>query len=126
MKRIVISAVLLAFCIAVSVYTAYYVNNVNELVRAKVEDSLTAIADADEERLHTCIRELSAFWDEREDTLLHYVRHSQIDDITKSVARLEALTAGGDYSELTAELASIRWQMDHINRSERMVFQNLL
>jgi hypothetical protein len=53
------------------------------------------------------------------------VRHTQIDDITKSVARLEALAADEDYSELSAELASIAWQMEHISRSEQVALSNL-
>lgn len=126
MKRVIIVCVLLAFCTGVSVYTYCHVGDVNDRIMRGVNGALGAIAEADEENLRVYVDDLSAFWDEEEDRLIHLIRHSQIDDITKSIARLQALAAGEDYSELAAELMSIRWQMDHISRSERMIFPNLL
>lgn len=126
MKRVAIAFFLLILCVGVSVYTIHYVGDVNDRINHWLDAALAALAEPDEETLQSCVRGLSDLWDTEEDRLIHLVRHSQIDDITKSVARLEALAAGEDYSELAAELMSIRWQMDHINRSERMVLNNLL
>lgn len=126
MKRILICLVLLAICVGVSIYSTYRVGTVQERIDSDANAALDAIADADEARIKQHIESLSIFWNEEEDRLIHIIRHAQIDDITKSIARLQALASGDDYSELTAELASIRWQMDHINRGERLIFHNLL
>lgn len=126
MKRIVIVCILLVFCVAVSAHSWQRVGEVNDNIFSEVEGALDAIADADQNRIEQHCHNLSEYWDVEEDRLIHLIRHAQIDDITKSIARLEALAAGEDYSELTAELMSIRWQMDHIRRSEQLIFANLL
>lgn len=126
MKRIIIIAILLCFCIGASLYTLYQVNHINDTVDQYVNQSLDALTRADEEELKMHLEDLSQFWHEAEDRLIHFVRHTQIEDITKSVSRLQALASGEDYSELAAELASIRWQIEHINRSEQISLQNLL
>lgn len=126
MKRIVITAILLVFCVGTSIYTIDHVNKVYEKINTHVSGALDAIAEADETALKVHVDELSTYWGDEEDQLIHLIRHAAIDDITKSIARLQALTSGEDYSELAAELASIRWQMEHIHRTEQMIFANLL
>lgn len=126
MKRIVICILLLALCVGISLYASYRVGEVNDRIATDVNGALDAIAQADEDRIKEHIQNLSNYWSEEEDKLIHLIRHAQIDDITKSIARLQALASGEDYSELTAELASIRWQMEHIRRSEQLILHNLL
>lgn len=118
--------IFLVFCVYASIYTVRHVKQVYERIDSGVDMAMTALADGDEDGLKNHVAELSDFWDQEEDRLIHMIRHSGIDDISKSVARIKALAAGEDYSELTAELSSIRWQMDHIYRSERMILSNLL
>lgn len=126
MKRIVIAAILLFFCITTSLYTIQHVNNVYEQVNYNVVCAFDAIAEADDARLKSHVDALSEYWSEEEERLIHLIRHAAIDDVTKSIARLQALTSGEDYSELAAELSSIRWQIEHIHRTEQMVLSNLL
>lgn len=126
MKRIVIIIIMLGFCIAFSAYSRIHTQSVNDKISASVSRCIDAMEADDPDALMQEVDALSDFWDDEEDYIIHFLRHAQIDDITKSIARLRALTVGEDYSELMAELDSVRWQMDHINRSERMIFQNLL
>lgn len=126
MKRIVITGLLLLFCVGTSVYTIHHVNGVYQQIEYNVNGALDAIAEADETNMKIHVDELSTFWADEEEYLIHLIRHAAIDDITKSIARLQALASGEDYSELAAELASIRWQMEHIHRTEQMILTNLL
>lgn len=79
----------------------------------------------DHQQLLQEIEKLSAYWDREHNYLIHFVRHTQIDEITKSVARLIPLAVGEDYPELDAELNSIAWQIEHVNKSEKLLFSNL-
>lgn len=126
MKRIVIASVMLLFCVGFSTYSRSHTQEVNDTIAASVVRCMDAMEAGDHETLKREVDSLCEFWDEEEDFIIHFVRHAAIDDITKSIARLRALTVGEDYSELMAELDSVRWQMDHLNRSERMIFANLL
>lgn len=125
-KRIIIIILLFCLCLGVSLYSAYHVDEVTKHMCSSVDKAFEALAQNDEEAIRSHVNEISSYWDSEEERLLHLIRHAAIDEITKCVARLEALAITGDYSELAAELASIRWQIDHVNRSERMVLQNLL
>lgn len=126
MKRIVIVAILLCFCIGISVYTIYRVDQIAITVDGYVTRSLDAIEQADEDGLKQEIDQLCECWHQAEDHLMHFIRHAQIDEITKSVSRLQALASGEDYSELAAELSSIRWQIEHISESENLILHNVL
>lgn len=126
MKRLIIACALLVVCVTVSIYCFHRVDEVTGEVNFYVGDALEAMAADDKDSVADNVERLITLWEYEEDRLVRLVRHSQIDDITKSVARLEALTEGGDYTELAAELSSIRWQMDHVYSSEKLLPQNLL
>lgn len=126
MKRLIIVGVLLGICIAASVYTHACVQAATEYIDDSVDGALQAIVDDDKEALMEKVGALRAFWDEEEDRLIHMVRHTQIDEISRNIARLRGLAAGESYPELVAELDSIRWQMNHIDRSETLTLYNVL
>lgn len=126
MKRLVISMALLVLCVGVSAYSRLRVSEVNDKIVYEVNSVFTAISEEDPIALARHIDTLSAYWDDEEDHLSHIIRHAQIDELTKSIARLKALAAGADYTELTAELDTILWQVEHICRGERLLPSNLL
>ena len=125
MKRVVITACLLIFCLAVSTYSAHRTKDATGTVNSCVERALEAVYADDRERVKSEIEYLREYWDIEEDYIIHFLRHTQIDNLTLSVARLRAYAESEKYDDLVAELDSIRWQMDHINRSERMIWENL-
>lgn len=125
MKRIIIIAVLLGICVSLSIYCIHHTNQVNEFLSATVARALNAIEEGDMETLEWEVDNLSNYWNNEEDYLVHFIRHAHIDEITKNVARLQALFAGRDLTELAAELMSIRWQMEHVHHNERLILRNL-
>lgn len=126
MKRIIAIFALFGLCIGLSLYTIHHVKAVTNIVETAVSSALDAIKQEDQDALMSSIQELSNFWDKEEDRLIYFVRHTQIDDITKDISRLHALAEWKAYAELSAELSSILWQMEHIYRSECEIFANLL
>lgn len=125
MKRVIICAALLAFAIAVAAYSEYRVERVDDEVAAHIEALGPALLSEDRDALAARSTEFAAFWDAEEDVLIHFVRHSNIDMITASVARLPSLAAYGALAEYSAELANIRRQMEHIRDSEEISLKNI-
>ena len=126
MKRIIIMFALLGICIGMSLYTIHHVNRVSEIMHISVSSVFSALEERNQKDLENAITELCNYWRKEEERVIYFVRHAQIDDITKSVSRLDALMVWEDYAELSAELSSILWQIDLIQHSECEVFVNLL
>lgn len=126
MKRIVICAVLIVGAVASSVYAYFKVESLSEALDLRI-GALTAVLHEDNTKeIVEQSHDLVEFWDEEEKILVHFVRHSHIDVISISMARLPALAEYGDYSEVYAELLSIRRQMEHIRTAEILTLENLL
>lgn len=126
MKRIIICAVLSLGAIAASVYAHFRVENLNESLDLRIGALTAVLHESNTEEIIGQSKDLVDFWNGEEKVLVHFVRHSHIDVISMSMARLPALAEYGDYSEVYAELLSIRRQMEHIRSAEILTLENLL
>lgn len=126
MKRIVICSVLLILAILLSLYTHLRVERVSEELNTRIDAMFEALPREDSPELLAQSEAFIKFWNEEEDVLVHIIRHSYIDIITTSVMRLPSFAKYGNFSEMSAELAVIRRQMEHIRSSEMLSFDNLL
>lgn len=126
MKRIVICAVLILGAVAASVYAYFKVVSLSEAIDLRIGALTAALHEDNTKEIVEQSRDLVEFWNAEEKILVHFVRHSHIDVISMSMARLPALAEYGDYSEVYAELLSIRRQMEHIRTAEILTLENLL
>lgn len=126
MKRIIICSVLFLGAIAASCYSYFLVEGLNDEINLRINALIEVLHDGNTEEVIEQSKSLVDFWKEEEEHLVHFVRHSHIDIISVSMARLPALAEYGDYSEVYAELLSIRRQMEHIREAEQLTFDNLL
>lgn len=125
MKRVLICVCLLVFTVLASVYSWYRVERVEKDIANHVEALGQVMVGGNRDELAMRSTEFAAYWDKEEDVLIHFVRHSHIDLITTSVARLPSLAAYDDLGEFSAELANIRRQMEHIRGSEEITLSNI-
>lgn len=126
MKRIIICAVLFIGALAASVYAHFKVQYLNEEIDLRINALTAVLHEKDTEEIIGQAYSLVDFWNNEEKILVHFVRHSNIDVISVSMARLPALAEYGDHSEVYAELLSIRRQMEHILTAEILTLGNLL
>ncbi len=126
MKRIIICIVLLGICIFISIFAHFRVEKVNSDFNIRIDALITELKSENTEKITQHAQSLNEFWEEEEHILVHFIRHSYIDTVTTSMARLPALAAYGDYSEVLAELYNVRRQMKHVCDSEQVTFENLL
>lgn len=125
MKRMIISAVLLTTCIAFSLYTSIYVENVCRHMGFLMDLAFEALENEDDDALEAYVDQISDYWDEEEETLIRVVRRTQIDEISRIVSRLRSLQQHEEYGELCAELSCVNWQMDIMQRNEQMHWHNI-
>lgn len=126
MKRIIICAALFLGALVISIYAHFKVENLNEALDLRIDALTVVLRENNKKEIIEQSHGLVDFWNGEEEILVHFVRHSHIDVVSISVARLPALAEYGDYSEVYAELLSIRRQMKHIRSAEILTFENLL
>ena len=126
MKRVIIAAILLSAIIFASVFSYIQVRRIRNDVILKIDSLNNLIQEQQYETAVGLADDLYDYWELEEGTLVHYVRHSYIDEISKLIARLPALVKGELYVDFLADLDSIRWQIDHVWKTERPVWNNIL
>ena len=60
-----------------------------------------------------------------EHVLIRFIRHTQLDEITSAMSRLEMLAKYGDLSQFSAELSRIKTLLHHIYDSELPFLRNI-
>lgn len=126
MKRVVICSVLFVLAIVVSTYSHFKIVRVHEEMNARIDALMELLPDEDREKISKQSAELAGFWNEQEEILVHFTRHTHLDLVATGVARLPYLALYGDFGEFSAELSSIRRQMEHIHDSEILTLDNLM
>lgn len=114
MKRLVVSIVMLVLILLLSVMNTFTLYN----IRVELTQVLQNISDKLEaEGPHAVVKDAEEFeklWLEREEKLLRFIRHSDLEQITWDSARLPYLAKYGDTAELAAELNRIHLQVNHL------------
>ena len=118
MKRLWIVGVLVVCIASLSLYCIFRIDSVRDRINGDTRLILSAVEEDDAEKIQTLVGALYEYWNDEEQRLVHFVRHSQIDDISKSMTKLPALAQYRYYRDLAVELALIQWQMQHIWESE--------
>lgn len=126
MKRLVIVLTLLVCMITTSMYTGWRASRVNTEMNRRLDEIGESLAREDKEELAIQVAELRSYWEREEKTLILFLRHSHVDELTRSVVRLPSLTKSNDASQLGAELDTIRWQVEHIKDAEIPNFNHVI
>lgn len=126
MKRVIIVLVVMMGIIVTCILSLHKVGEVRNHVDSYTNAVFTSIEEGDTDATRKGIQELVRYWCREEAVLVRYVRHAQVDEITKSMSKLERYAKYEAYHELEAELSAIVWQMEHVWESEKPKLGNLL
>ena len=126
MRRIIICIALLCGIILTGFYSSYKITYINENVTMHIDAITVSLNEEDHAAVIRNIDALRSFWDAEETTLMHFVKHGEIDNVSFCIAKLPSLAAYGNFSDLSSELASIRRQVEHIKNSELPILDNIL
>ena len=115
MRRLIISIVMLLGILTLSVVNLFTLNT----VRTELTNELDVMMDTlEREGDPTAViqdaLDFEQLWLDREEKLIKFMRHSDLEQITWDSARLPYLARYGDMPELTAEVNRIRLQVNHL------------
>ena len=127
MKRFYLSLGVFALVLSVCGYALFRVwDTRGELLQRTDEILRLTQQETDDRRVAERCEELARYWEQEESSMVRYVRHAHLDEITSAIARLPALAGQEDRAELQAELEVVRTVIDRVWDSELPFFRNIL
>ncbi|MGI6402985.1 MAG: DUF4363 family protein [Oscillospiraceae bacterium] len=126
MKRLYICLAVIAAITGVCIFSMHRISEIKDRVEDYSNAVFTAMEEENYEKTLASVGELTDYWMEQNTVLVRYVRHAQVDDISKGISRLESLARYQVYPDLAAELSAILWQMEQIWDSERVHIRNVM
>ena len=119
MKRLVISSALLLVLLAIGVVSLFYVENVCSQTIEKSQTIKQEIYVQNYETAAQHIKDLESYWEENEKYLCLFVRHGEIEEISRQISELSDLLDYQDYSESSATLNRIIVIANHVKTTEK-------
>ncbi len=126
MGRVALAAILLAVMVGMSGWGLHTLKTNKDILLSGMEELSVLAEEGDDEKTAYAAAILAADWIERHHTLCRIVRHTQLDQVTLAVARLEKLALHGEIGELTAEIDRCRILLNDIYDSELPLLRNIV
>lgn len=125
MKRMWIAIGLIGAVIIVSIVCLLSLSTIQK----ELDEKLEALSDlgtvVSPEETAKAANELSSLWHKRLAVLCRIVRHTQLDQVTMAIARLEPLALYGEEGEFAAEILRCRILLEEIVDSEKPLIRNI-
>lgn len=125
MKRVVLCLGIIAVIVALSIFSLYSVKQYEDFFQEKIAELEEMTPQEDYDALAKKSAELYESWVQAEHVLIRFVRHTELDEVTGGIGRLEMLARFGDLSEFSAELYRIKTLLHHIADSETPYLRNI-
>ena len=126
MKHILIACLVFALCLAVGLFSLFY-------VRASGEETVTllerSIRQAEEEQYTAAaesLRQAKQLWEGRETVLGIFLHHEEVDEILALFAQLEAFIKLEDLDDYLAACGELTARLEHVRRMELPRVENVM
>ena len=126
MKHILIACLVFALCLAVGLFSLFY-------VRASGEETVTllerSIRQAEEEQYTAAaesLRQAKQLWEGRETVLGVFLHHEEVDEILALLAQLEAFIKLEDLDDYLAACGELTARLEHVRRMELPTVENVM
>ena len=126
MKHILIACLVFALCLAVGLFSLFY-------VRASGEETVTllerSIRQAEEEQYTAAaesLRQAKQLWEGRETVLGIFLHHEEGDEILALFAQLEAFIKLEDLDDYLAACGELTARLEHVRRMELPTVENVM
>ena len=125
MKRSAIAIILIVAVLILSTAGLLVLKKYKDIFDEKFDEISLLNEKGDNIATAKAARELTDFWLEKHVILCRVVRHTQLDQITIAIARLEPLALNGEKGEFAAEVLRCKILLDDIWDSELPVLRNI-
>lgn len=126
MKHILIACLVFALCLAVGLFSLFY-------VRASGEETVTllerSIRQAEEEQYTAAaesLRQAKQLWEGRETVLGIFLHHEEVDENLALFAQLEAFIKLEDLDDYLAACGELTARLEHVRRMELPTVENVM
>lgn len=126
MKHILIACLVFALCLAVGLFSLFY-------VRASGEETVTllerSIRQAEEEQYTAAaesLRQAKQLWEGRETVLGIFLHNEEVDEILALFAQLEAFIKLEDLDDYLAACGELTARLEHVRRMELPTVENVM
>ena len=126
MKHILIACLVFALCLAVGLFSLFY-------VRASGEETVTllerSIRQAEEEQYTAAaesLRQAKQLWEGRETVLGVFLHQEEVDEILALFAQLEAFIKLEDLDDYLAACGELTARLEHVRRMELPTVENVM
>lgn len=125
MKRVTLCVAILLVIFLLCTVSLVTVSRYQHDFTQRIQDLERAVYQETFESLSSQASGICRQWMEAEHVLIRFVRHTELDEVTGAMTRLEMLAKYGDLSEFTAELNRIKNLLHHIYDSEIPYLRNI-
>ena len=119
---IVISILLLS----TSLLSVWYAKNVKENLSALLEKTKISAESENVEQTKKLVEETQIYWEQQEQTLLIFISHDEVDQLSDIISRLTSLIEHDDLSEFCSQIDEALNAIEHIWGIQVPVLQHVL
>lgn len=119
---IVISILLLS----TSLLSVWYAKNVKENLSALLEKTKISAESENVEQTKKLVEETQIYWEQQEQTLLIFISHDEVDQLSDIISRLTSLIEHDDLSEFCSQIDKALNAIEHIWSIQVPVLQHVL
>ena len=126
MKRIRICIVAMLMMLVICGFSLWRVYQIKEEALTLLQEIQLSLEDENRPQALSQTQELVDYWKDAQSTLIRYVHHVPVDEISNRIMGLPALCAYGEYGEFQAEIDRISHLLVHTWQSELPLLRNLI
>ncbi|MBC5787428.1 MULTISPECIES: DUF4363 family protein [Clostridiaceae] len=126
MKRLFVSLGIITVILTISLVGLWHLNFVTDQVEEYTTNIQTALDQNNITKAQELNYQLSGFWERQHRYLTLYIRHNNIDEISKTISELEQYLQRTDYAEFSSRLSYIQQLMLDMRDAEIPILFNIL
>lgn len=125
-KRTIFAAAIIVLAVAFGAVSLYIIDDTKASMTCIIKDIEASVESKNYNESYELANKLKEYWNSREEILVYFVRHHELDELTSAASRLSHLIKHGDVAEFSAECEKILTLINHIMESEIPYLKNIL
>jgi len=126
MKRVKLAIAILIIIPALIFATHIYIKNITTSMSAKLDSAETLAERGNKTQAEKQLTDFDNAWNANKGLMATFIRHSELDTVNLSAAKLGPYLEGNNVDEFCAESESLRYQLRHIWETEKFSIDNVL
>ncbi|MFZ7132985.1 MAG: DUF4363 family protein [Eubacteriales bacterium] len=125
MKIFVISSIIIFICLLTGIFLFYYVQNTSMTYTHKIEEIKALVGKELWEEASNELLDLDKKWQDTEKVWKTVIEHAELDNIQKTFASVKEYIREEEKPHSLAELADLKFFINHILEKEKLNLQNI-